>query len=106
MAVDSPRLDATDVSGTAESQGAQLAESRHAPGASNGTTTRVDNDAVEQATEEHGEAREDDDDEDDDDDDEETEPILKYARLTSSLSTAYRNGSSTSAVLTTADIMV
>ena len=49
---------------------------------------------------------EDDDDEEDEDDEEETEPTLKCARLTSSVSSIYKNGDSTSTFLVSGDKMV
>jgi hypothetical protein len=68
-------------------------EAQHRRQASNGTS----DDQSSQA---------DDGDEDEDDDDVEEEPKLKYARLTSSLGTVYRNGDATSSFMAASDKMV
>lgn len=65
-----------------------------------GNNLAADNGAVEK---EEGQA---DNDEDEDEEDEEEEPKLKYARLTGSLSSIYRNEDSTSAFTIAGDKMV
>lgn len=59
-----------------------------------------------QARDEDEQDNNDNDDDDDDDEDEDEEPRLKYAKLTGSLATVYRNGDATSASLLAGDKMV
>lgn len=62
----------------------------------------VKNDEVEDGQDEDDEGE----DEDEDDEDEDEEPRLKYAKLTGSLATVYRNGDATSSSLLAGDKMV
>lgn len=64
----------------------------------------VKNDKVEDGQDEDDDGVDEDDDEDEDDEDE--EPRLKYAKLTGSLATVYRNGDATSSSLLAGDKMV
>lgn len=63
-----------------------------------------DNNGVGDGQDEDDEEEDEDDDEDEDDEDE--EPRLKYAKLTGSLATVYRNGDATSSSLLAGDKMV
>lgn len=66
----------------------------------------VKNDKVEDGQDQDQDDEGEDEDDDEDDDDEDEEPRLKYAKLTGSLATVYRNGDATSSSLLAGDKMV
>jgi hypothetical protein len=68
--------------------------------------SRAAEESLDKEDEDAGESEPDDDDDDDEEDEDDDEPKLKYARLTSHLSSVYRNGDATSAFLVAGDKMV
>lgn len=69
-------------------------------------TATLDDNGIVNGHEAHNDGDEDDEDDEDGEDDEEEEPRLKYAKLTGSLASVYRNGDATSSSLLAGDKMV